>query len=250
MPDPIHTDRQTRSMTSKQHVTALAAKGIKLKVSEALKSPHVDKWIEAINLEVKSLLDDFKCLVPEEIDYEKEYDCIHVTIDLKIKYIDEETIDKFKARVCGCGNELVQRSSYSNETYSPTVSHLTHSTMLQLAVYDKMHICSIDTVGAFLYQEYPETLKPLYVILPTSVAKACNLDPKTTYRVKKYIYGLPDSGRAYYLAYRDHLIESGYTMTTTDPCLFVRLIDEDNLNTYAWIHVDDTIVASTHMKEN
>jgi len=209
----------------------------------------IDKWIEAINLEVKSLIDDFKCLVPEEIDYEKEYDCIHATIDLKIKYINEETIDKFKARVCRCGNELVQRSSYSNKTYSPMVSHLTHSTMLQLAVYDKMCVCSIDPVGAFLYQEYPETLKPLYIILPTSVAKACNLVSKTTHRVKKYIYGLPDSGRAYYLAYRDQLLASGYKMTTTNQCLFVRLIDEDNLRTYAWIHVDDTIVTSTHERE-
>jgi len=249
MPNPIHTDRQTCSITSKQNVTALAATGIKLKVSEALKSLHVDKWIEAINLEVNSLIDDFKCLVPEEIDYEQEYDCIHATIDLKIKYINEETIDKFKARVCRCGNELVQRSSYSNKTYSPMVSHLTHRTMLQLAVYDKMCVCSIDTVGAFLYQEYPETLKPLYIILPTSVAKACNLVSKTTHRVKKYIYGLPDSGRAYYLAYRDQLLASGYKMTTTNQCLFVRLIDEDNLRTYAWIHVDDTIVTSTHERE-
>jgi hypothetical protein len=98
------------------------------------------------------------------------------------------TIDKFKARICGCGNELVRSTTYTNETYSPTVSHLTHSTMLQLAIYDGMHICSIDTVGAFLYQEYLESLKPLYIVLPVAVAEACNLDPKTTYQVKKYIY--------------------------------------------------------------
>jgi hypothetical protein len=60
--------------------------------------------------------------------------------------------------------------------------------MLQLAIYDQMHMCSIDTVGAFLYQEYPESLKPLYVSLPKAVAEVCNLNPKTTYRVKKYIY--------------------------------------------------------------
>jgi hypothetical protein len=61
-----------RSMTSKQCVMALAAKGIKLKVNKALKSPHIDKWIQATNLEVKSLIDDFKCLVPEEIAYDND----------------------------------------------------------------------------------------------------------------------------------------------------------------------------------
>jgi hypothetical protein len=130
-------------------------------------------------------------------------------------------LEELKARVCGCGNELVQRATYTNETYSPTVAHLTHSTMLQLAIYDQMHMCSIDTVRAFLYQEYPESLKPLYVILRKAVAEVCNLNPKTTYRVKKYIYGLPDSGRAYYIAYRDHSINSSYVMTSADPCLFV-----------------------------
>jgi hypothetical protein len=51
-----------------------------------------------------------------------------------------------------------------------------------------MHMCSIDTVGAFLYQEYTEFLKPLYAILSKAVAEVCNLNPKATYRVKKYIY--------------------------------------------------------------
>ncbi len=72
--------------------------------------------------------------------------------------------------------------------------------MLQLAIYDQMHMCSINSVRAFLYQEYPESLQPLYVILPKEVAEVCNLNPKTTYRVMKYIYGLPDSGIAYYMA--------------------------------------------------
>jgi hypothetical protein len=84
-----------------------------------------------------------------------------------------------------------------------------------------MHMCSIDTVGAFLYQEYPKSLKPLYVILPKEVAEVCNLNPKTAYRLKKYIYGLPDSGIAYYIAYRDHLINLSYVTTSADPCLFV-----------------------------
>ena len=65
--------------------------------------------------------------------------------------------------------------------------------------------------------------------------------------MKKYIYGLPDSGRTYYIAYRDHLVNSGYAMTSADPCLFVRLTKD--IRTYVWIHVDDTIAASTHESE-
>lgn len=61
---------------------ALASKGIQLRVSEALKSPHANNWAEATNLKIKSLI-DFNHLDPEEIDYEQEYVCIHATVDLR-----------------------------------------------------------------------------------------------------------------------------------------------------------------------
>lgn len=92
-------------------------------------------------------------------------------------------------------------------------------------------------------------LKPLYIALPAMVAKACNLDPSTTYRVKKYIYSLPDARRAYYFAYRNHLIDSGYVVIVPDPCLFVRLLPKDDKRTYMWIHVDAIIVATAHENE-
>jgi hypothetical protein len=79
---PTTTDRVTCSMTSRGNVKALAAKSTRLKVKDVLKSQHSAKWIEAINIEVNSLINNFKCIVPEEINYEKDYDCIHATIDL------------------------------------------------------------------------------------------------------------------------------------------------------------------------
>jgi hypothetical protein len=94
---PSTTDRVTCSMTFKRNIKALAAKSLRLKVRDVLQSEHSAKWIEAINIEVNSLVNNFKCLVPEEIDYGKDYDCIHATIDLKVKYVDETMI---KAREC------------------------------------------------------------------------------------------------------------------------------------------------------
>ncbi len=85
-------------MTRMGNIKALVVKSTRLKVKDVLKTQHSAKWIEAINIEVNSLINNFKCLIPEEIDYEKDYDCIHATIDLKVKYLDEITIDKHKAR--------------------------------------------------------------------------------------------------------------------------------------------------------
>ena len=43
----------------------------RLKVKDVLKSQHSAKWVEAINIEINSLTNNFKCVIPEEIDYEK-----------------------------------------------------------------------------------------------------------------------------------------------------------------------------------
>ena len=101
--------------------------------------------------------------------------------------LDAFTVDKYKVRICACGNQLNDNPDYSNPTYSPTAGMLVHSASLQLSIYDKMHMASFDTVAAYLYQQYPQHLKPLYL---KTVALACGLDPDVLCRVSKYLYGL------------------------------------------------------------
>jgi hypothetical protein len=103
-----------------------------------------------------------------------------------------------------------------------------------------MELCTIDTVGAYLYQDYPDDAEPLYLKLEPGVAEACGLEPCQIYRVRKYLYGLPDAGRAYYRAYSAHLKSNGYLQTISDPCLFMK--EGGGARTYVWIHVDDTFV--------
>jgi hypothetical protein len=63
---PVLSDRITHSMILMQCVRAMAAKALKLKVSEALKSSHWTEWVKAMNVEVNSLLHVFHCLVLEK----------------------------------------------------------------------------------------------------------------------------------------------------------------------------------------
>jgi len=242
-------DRITRSMSRRSAIAANIATTSRLTVRQALQSPERDQWIAALKSEVHSLLHETKTLVPEIIDPNLDHNLIHSTMNLKRKMKDVITIDKYKARCCACGNELTSKGNYENETFSPTASQLTHSTLLQLAIYDRMCMTTCDTVGAYLYQEYPSSLKPLYLTLPKLVAEVCGLNPDTTYRVRKYLYGLPDAGRAYYIAYTNHLISAGYTQTSSDPCLFMSLDERRGMRTYIWFHVDDTFIASTHPEE-
>ena len=128
-------------------------------------------------------------------------------MQLKVKMKTDEIMDKLKARLCASGNELTE---VDHETYSPTISNLTHSLMLQIAVHDRMFSQLVDTKAAYLCQEHPQDSTPLYVLYPKRVAQMLGLDPDQTHRVKRYIHGLPDAGRAYYDAYYSHLLENGF----------------------------------------
>ena len=194
---------------------------------------------------LENMINGTKTLVPEDIDKTKAYKLIHTTMQLKIKMKTDTIVDKLKARLCACGNELEE---VDNETYSPTVSSITHAFMLQIAVHDRMHIQMIDTKAAYLCQQYPEDATPLYIMLPKRVAIALNLDPDQTYRVKRYMYGLPDAGRAYYDAYSEHLLQHGFTRTVSDLCLFVKIHAPDR-HVYVWIHVDDTLIAGDRLED-
>ena len=92
--------------------------------------------------------------------------------------------------------------------------------IFQVVGSDRMHIQMIDTKAAYLCQKYPDDATPLYVKLPKRVALALNLNPDQTYRVKRFMYGLPDAGRAYYDAYCEHLTENGFTRAVSYLCYF------------------------------
>ncbi len=83
-------------------------------------------------------------------------------------------IDKYKDRIPVCGNQLKNKWDYNNLIYSPTVSMITHTYLLQLSINDKMTMAIYDTVAAFLHQVYPSHLQPLYLKFPKRLAEACD----------------------------------------------------------------------------
>ena len=144
----------------------------------------------------------------------------------------------------GSANELL---GIILDTFSPTIGALSYAAVHQIAILDTMHSCSMDVTGAYLYQDYPASAPQLYLQLPDNVANLCGETPGQLYHIRKYLYGLPDAGRAYYKAYCAHLLANGYVRTASDPCLFVYTSGE--IRTYAFCHVDDIFLCSTHASE-
>jgi hypothetical protein len=225
------------------NVSAILA-ATKLTVGKALKAPNSVDWVTAMADEISNLIEGGTLEPVSKSDIPRGARIIHTTMQLKEKLHQDSSLDKLKARLCACGNELFGAIA---ETFSPTIGALSYATVHQIAIIDRMHMCTIDTVGAYLHQSYPDEAEPLYVVLPANVANSLGMSPDTRYRIRKYIYGLPDAGRAYYQAYANHLIEKGYRRTMSDPCLFVKW--DGAKKTYVWCHVDDTYVCCSKQSD-
>lgn len=212
-------------------------------VKQALMMEDQEKWKQAIRTEIESLMK--QTLQPVDISKYQPgtYEIIPTTTQLKRKRnAINNMIEKYKARVCARG-DLILNLLTSEDTYSPTISPLTFALILQLAVIFGMKKKTIDTVGAYLYQAYPSDKRQLFTTLDSKVAEVCNLDPNQVYMVLRYIYGLPDAGKAYYEAYSKLLMDNDYVRSAMDPCLFYKITSTDT--TFIVIHVDDTFIFST-----
>jgi Reverse transcriptase (RNA-dependent DNA polymerase) len=220
---------------------SFTASAAKVTVGQALRSADRENWIQAIKDELIQLITGGTLRAVNDSEITGKYKVIHTTMQLKHKLKQDQSLDKWKARLCACGNELYGMIA---ETFSPTIGALAYATVHQIAILDRMEKMTVDTVGAYLHQTYPVDALPLYVVLPSNVAEVCGLKPDQKYRIVKYLYGLPDAGIAYYRAYSSHLIAKGYKRSLSDPCLFIKI--EGKTRTYVWTHVDDTFVCSTH----
>lgn len=216
-------------------------------VKQALQREDAKQWKEAINKEVCSLLaGTLTPISPHELP--SKCKIIHTTTQLKLKRNSVDAApQKYKARTCARGDMLAGVFD-QDEIYSPTVNSLTFAIVFQIAILQGMTRRAIDTVSAYLYQDYDFDNRPLAVKLERQVAEAADLDPNQLYKVNKYIYGLPDAGRAYYNAYSEVLTSNGYIKSMLDPCLFYRHSDTGGV-IYIMIHVDDTYVCSSDAEE-
>ena len=87
--------------------------------------------MEALNTEIKQLIDTGTLRAVKLSDVPANASLINSTMVLRKKP------DKYKARLCACGNELKGQIS---DIYSPTIGALTYSVVHQIAIINRMHV--------------------------------------------------------------------------------------------------------------
>ena len=155
---------------------------IHLSVAEALKSPDAPSWVTAITREKTKLeaAKTWRALTMEE--QRKQKHVVHVALILTKK-----RDGAFKARACVLGNLV---STDGLNVYAPVVTMAAHRYLLVEAAACGDHVRAFDIDCAFLNADLNEEV---YVGLPKIWGEGNRVEVK---RLKKALYGLPQSPRA------------------------------------------------------
>lgn len=132
----------------------------------------------------------------------------------KVKRSDDGQSDCYKARLVARWFSQRQGFDYS-ETYSPVAKLDTIRAVLVVANQEKWHVHQMDVRTAFLNGIITEEI---YMTPPEGYEQSNGL----MCRLKRALYGLKQSSRAWKIRFDGFMQELGFRRSTTDPCLYVK----------------------------
>ena len=151
-----------------------------------------------------------------------------------IKQTPEGKIDRYKARLVAKGYSQTYGIDY-DETFAPVAKMSTVRTLISLAVNKDWKLHQLDVKNAFLHGELMEEV---YMDVPPgfgtiqTVGKVCKL--------RKSLYGLKQSPRAWFDRLRRAMVGMGYQQTNADHTVFFR--QHKDHTTLLAVYVDDIII--------
>ena len=156
----------------------------------------------------------------------------------KIKYNSNGTIERYKARLVAKGYTQTYGIDYT-ETFAPVVKMNTIRIIFSLAVNNGWNLYQMDVKNAFLQGSLEEEV---YMTLPPGHKSEKELG--LACRLKKSIYGLKQSPRAWYGKLSTYLISCNFKVSHADHSLFVKT--EGTTKTIVLVYVDDIIVTGNN----
>ena len=158
------------------------------------------------------------------------------------RFVFKEKLDehgnhlRYKARLVAQGFSMVPGLHY-NETFAPVVTSASMRLLMLYALQHDLPLELIDFDNAYLYADLEEEIwLRLPAGLPGVPAGGC-------VRLRKGLYGMPQSGRLWGSHLRERLLSFGLTECTADPCLFVKYNATGDVVAIAGCYVDDVQLA-------
>ena len=201
-------------------------------VKEALSSTDADLWQQAMDDEIRSLLENQTWIwepIPPGVRP------VPVKWVFKIKRDASGNIERYKARLVAKG--FLQREGIDyTEVFAPVSKHTSLRTLLAIVAANDLELQHLDVTTAFLNGDLDETL---YMQPPPGYEKGLGIGC----RLQRSIYGLKQAPRQWYAKLKSELQLIGFTVSETDASLFIHQGKDGP--TYVLVYVDDLLIAGS-----
>lgn len=202
---------------------------------EALESSESLQWKTAIEDELKSLMENETWVLTK---LPPGRSVIRSRWTFKLKRGMDGIPPRYKARLVAKGYTQKHGIDY-NETYAPVVKYDSLRAVLSIAAARDLVMFQLDVQTAFLNADLEEELyleQPEGCVTPGRESDVCLL--------KKSIYGLKQSSRAWNKRFDHFLTKFGLERSEADPCIYSRQTSDDTIIVAIW--VDDGLVCGNN----
>jgi hypothetical protein len=224
------------------HSYAAAANDKALSFKEIWNSPRRMDFIEAIRSEFASIeknqVWELVLIAPERKLLQTKW-----IFNTKRDAFGIEIRKKGRSVIIGC---MAKLGVDYTETYAPVTKLPSLRIFLSIVNQFRMFMFQLDVDTAFLYAPL---LEEIFIEIPEmfSYYFRVNTNGKCL-RLKKALYGLPQSPRAWFFTIDGLLKELGYEPLIHEPCLYIRK-ENSGVTSILTLYVDDIIIAHTNQGE-
>ena len=200
-------------------------------MKEVYEHPDREKWLEAVECEIQSILKQ-NTTTPTYLP--KNSKTLGTQWIFTVKHNEKNEIIRWKARLVVLGNHQKEGRDYF-ETFSPTVHIKSIKFILAVAAQEDLEIKQIDFDTAFLNAEVKEDI---YLRIPQGFHHP-HLKPGMVLKLNKALYGLKQAPREWWKELDGTLQSLGYHSSPLDECLYMKIINGKRI--YLTLYVDDTL---------
>lgn len=245
---PPHTRSRTRRERAQQAKSEAKAQGplpstmrIPQSYKEARESPESAEWAAAEREEIASMLENE--VWGEPVDLPPGATVVSSKWVYDIKYKGTGEVERLKARFVGRGCSQIEGKDYhADNIHAPTVRTETVKVVTHVGARNGWYFRLLDVKCAYLAAPVKERV---YIRQPQGYEDPRN--PTGVLLLKKAIYGLKQSARAWYGRLSEVLIAQGFEINAVDPSLFQRRRGDTVI--LVQVYVDDLGVVSNSEQE-
>ena len=203
---------------------------------KAVNSDDSDKWVNAMNEEIKSMNDNNVWELVELPEGQKRVGCKWI---FKTKLDSKGNIERHKARLVAKGFNQREGIDY-NETFSPVSKKDSLRIILALVAHYDLELHQMDVKIAFLNGSLEEEV---YMAQPQGFIKEGK--ENMVCMLKKSIYGLKQASRQWYIKFHDTITSFGFKENTVDRCIYLKISGSKFV--FLVLYVDDLLIASSDL---